>query len=479
MVEFQSPMSGSTRKAFIAIDLGASGGRVGVGFLDAPNAEPLIVHRFENNPVWVPTKTRPVLTWNMVGLWGHALDGLTRVAALAKEHHWELVSIGVDSWAVDFGFLDDEGNLTEPVRHYRDSGTNDVLSKLLSGLGAKTIYERTGIQFLQFNTLVQMLARKLERVIPQVEANRTRMLMVPDLFHYWLCGSKVTERTNASTTQMVSIQNGQWDAILCAAAGITPSILPSIVNPGTTLGTIRPEIAELCDLPATLKVVAVATHDTASAVVAAPIDRKTEPDDWAFLSSGTWSLIGVELPKPVVTDECLIANFTNEAGYKGTTRFLKNVAGLWILQECRRAWDVSFDELYAAAEAAGDAPKRFDVDDPRFLAQGTDMPDRILQVSGLGSYLANKSEEEQRGILVRSLLESLAQKYAENLETITRLTGRPIRRLVIMGGGSRIDLLNRLTEEETGCQVIVGPADASILGNLLVQIDAYTENVSQ
>jgi rhamnulokinase len=438
-----------------------------------------MVHRFENNPVYIPTHARTVLAWDLPGLWGHALEGLTLVAELAKQHEWDLISIGVDSWAVDFGFLDSQGNLTEPVRHYRDSGTNDVVSKLLSGLGAKTIYERTGIQFLQFNTLVQMLARKLERVAPPVAANRVRMLMVPDLFHFWLCGSRVTERTNASTTQMVSIETGQWDAILCAAAGITPSLLPAIVNPGTTLGKIRPEIAEITGLPSDLNVVAVATHDTASAVVAAPVDRGEEPDDWAFLSSGTWSLIGVELPCPVVSDEGLVANFTNEAGYKGTTRFLKNVAGLWILQECRRAWDVSFDELYAAAEEAGDSPKRFDVDNPAFLAPGTDMPDRIVQVAGLGAYLASKSEPEKRGILVRCLLESLAQKYAENLETITRLTGRPIRRLVIMGGGSRINLLNKLTEEETGCQVIVGPADASILGNLLVQMDAYTENVSQ
>lgn len=472
-------MSANSRKAFIAIDLGASGGRVGVGFLDDPQADPIIVHRFENKPVWIPTNSRTVLTWDIPGLWGNALEGLIRVASLAKEHGWDLVSVGVDSWAVDFGFLDEEGNLTEPVRHYRDSGTNDVLSKLLSGLGAKTIYERTGIQFLQFNTLVQMLARKLDRVSPKVEENRIRMLMVPDLFHYWLCGSRVTERTNASTTQMVSIQTGQWDAILCSAAGVTPSLLPSIVNPGSVLGTLRPEIAEITGLSPTLKVVAVATHDTASAVVAAPIDRSSEPDDWAFLSSGTWSLIGVELPRPVVSDASLVANFTNEAGYKGTTRFLKNVAGLWILQECRRAWDVPFEELYAAAEQVGEAPARFDVDDPMFLAPGTDMPERIILVAKLGAVLASKSESERRGIIVRCLLESLAQKYAENLETITRLTGRPIRRLVIVGGGSRISLLNQLTEEETGCRVIVGPADASILGNLLVQMDVYNENESQ
>jgi len=472
-------MSANSRKAFIAIDLGASGGRVGVGFLDDPQADPIIVHRFENKPVWVPTNSRTVLTWDIPGLWGHALEGLTLSASLAKEHGWDLVSVGVDSWAVDFGFLDEEGNLTEPVRHYRDSGTNDVLSKLLSGLGAKTIYERTGIQFLQFNTLVQMLSRKLDRVSPKVEENRVRMLMVPDLFHYWLCGSRVTERTNASTTQMVSIQTGQWDAILCSAAGVTPSLLPSIVNPGTVLGTLRPEIAEITGLSPTLKVVAVATHDTASAVVAAPIDRRSEPDDWAFLSSGTWSLIGVELPRPIVSDASLVANFTNEAGYRGTTRFLKNVAGLWILQECRRAWDVPFEELYAAAEQVGEAPARFDVDDPVFLAPGTDMPERIILVAKLGAVLASKSESERRGIIVRCLLESLAQKYAENLETITTLTGRPIRRLVIVGGGSRISLLNQLTGEETGCQVIVGPADASILGNLLVQMDVYNENESQ
>ncbi len=472
-------MSVKQRKAFIAIDLGASGGRVGVGFLDAPRSEPLIVHRFENHPVRVPNARRQVLTWNLIGLWHEVLEGLGAVAALAKEHHWDLISIGVDSWAVDFGFLDEEGNLTEPVRHYRDPGTSDVLSDLLSGLGARTIYERTGIQFLQFNTLVQLFARKLERVSPRVEANRSRILMVPDLFHYWLCGSRLCERTNASTTQMLSIENGNWDAVLCSAAGVTPSLLPAIVNPGFLLGTIRPEVSEHTGLPADLKVVAVATHDTASAVVAAPIDRATEPQDWAFLSSGTWSLIGVELARPVVNDASLVANFTNEAGYRGTTRFLKNVAGLWILQECRRAWDVSFDELYVAAQHVGDAPKRFDVDDPIFLAPGTDMPERIVAVADLGNLLQGKAEGVRRGIIVRCLLESLAQKYAENLETITRLTGKPIRRLVIVGGGSRIDLLNRLTEEETGCKVIVGPADASILGNLLVQMDAYTENVSQ
>lgn len=428
----------------LAVDLGASGGRVALGTIQEGKLAVEILHRWPHAGISVNGK----LYWDVLAIWRETLEGLKRAGG-------SVVSVGVNSWGVDYGLLDAPGNLLEGVHHYRCGRTDGVMEPELQRIGHKRVYEATGIQFMGINTAYQLVAHR--RNAPALFEATDRMLNVPDLFHYWLSGEKANERTIASTTQLYDPRSRDWSDAMIDAFGLPRAMFGEIRDPGTILGEISPDVAQATGLHGT-QVVLPASHDTASAVAATP----AQGEDWAYVSSGTWSLVGIESPGPVVTKEAMEENLTNEAGYGGTTRLLKNVMGLWILQECRRAWgDVSYDELYAEAEAAPEGPA-FDPDDARFLAPGTDMPERVRGLCEVGT----------RAETTRAIFQSLANKTASILGALERVSGRSIHTVHVVGGGSQIPFLNRLIEERAERRVIAGPVEATLMGNLLVQAEA-------
>ena len=435
----------------VAIDLGASSGRVAVGRLEHGRLELEGVYRFSNEPISEGER----LWWDIERLWQEVLVGLKQAAACGP-----IASVGVASWAVDFALLAG-GQLLGGVRHYRDPRTQGVMEAAFATVPKAALFAYTGLQFQPFNTLYQLLA--LRRDEPPALDSADTLLLVPDLFHYRLCGRAVAERTNASTTQLYDPQRGDWSAELIDAFGLPRRLFPEIVAPGTVLGPLAPEVVAHTGLEGTL-VVAPATHDTASAVAAVP----AEGEGWAYISSGTWSLVGVELLQPLVTPAALDLNVTNEAGVAGT-RLIKNVTGLWILQECRRAWgEPRYATLYREAEAVPSPGVYIDPDDMRFALPAEEMPELVRAYC----LEAGQALPEGRGAVTRCLLESLARRYGEVIGGLERLTGKHIETVHIIGGGSQIGLLNRLTAEATGKRVLAGPADATLMGNLLVQAAA-------
>lgn len=431
-------------KRHIAVDLGASGGRVALGTVTDGKLSVEILHRWPHAGVSV----RGLLYWDVLGIWKEILFGLAKAGG-------EVESVGVNSWGVDYGLLSDQGILLDGVHHYRCARTDGVMRKVVGELGRDTIYDATGIQFMGINTAYQLLAHQEGSRAAMAAASR--MLNMPDLIHYWLSGAMANERTIASTTQLYNPRTGDWAWELIEKLGLSKGLFGSISDAGSVLGNVSAEVAVETGLKGT-KVVLPGSHDTASAVAAVP----AEGEDWAYISSGTWSLVGIETPKPVVTSEALAENLTNEAGVKGTTRLLKNIMGLWILQECRRAWgDVPFDELYAEAEAAKGG-LTFDPDDDRFLAPGTDMPERVKSLCDVAS----------RGDLVRAIFDSLAEKSASVMSALERVSGRSIAKVHVVGGGSQIPFLNQLIAARAGRPVIAGPVEATLMGNLLVQAEA-------
>lgn len=412
-----------------------------------------IIHRFPNGPV----EKEGGLFWPWNQLLTEIISGLRR----AREHG-PVDSLGVDSWAVDYAFVDKAtGVILAGGHHYRDPRTEGIMESVRTSKGA-AIYEATGIQFLPFNTLFQLMAEFKNQSMPG-PGMRGTFLMVPDIFHFWLTSRMVNEVTNASSTQMLDVHKREWCPEIVSLAALEPGDFPTLVEPGTDLGHLSGFVEKESGLRGT-RVVLPATHDTASAVASI----QDEDDDWAFVSSGTWSLVGVVLPQPLINDRAREANFTNEAGIEGTTRFLKNLMGLWILQECRRAWgNPEFSDLYAEAEAAKQGTI-FDPDEPQFLAVGDDMPERVLEA------IRNRGGSVQSpGEIVRSILASLATKTAKLLDEIEALTGRKIKRVYIVGGGSQIELLNRFIAEISGRKVVLGEVEATIVGNLLVQARAF------
>src|ERR687895_197482 len=322
---------------YLAVDLGAESGRVVLGRFDGAQVSLEEVHRFPNTPVKLPDG----LHWDVMRIFGEVKDG---VAKAVREEHVE--GVGVDSWGVDFGLLDRDGALVSNPYHHRDARTEGMIEEAFGLMPKGDIYDLTGIQFLPINTLYQLLAM---RGSPLLEAAET-LLLIPDLINYWLTGEKACEYTNATTTQLLDFETGGWSQDLLKKLDLPSGLFAPIISPGTELGPVLPEVAE--EIGAGPQVFAVASHDTASAVVAVP----AKSDDFAYISSGTWSLVGVEARSPVVTQEAMEANFTNEGGFAGTTRFLKNVMGLWLLQECRRQWareghEYSYEELTRLAEA--------------------------------------------------------------------------------------------------------------------------------
>jgi len=443
----------AAESAFLAVDLGAESGRTVLGRFDGERMALEEVHRFPNTPVRLPDG----LHWDVLRIVQEVKDGLAR----AVRDGGRIESLGVDSWGVDFGLLDRDGALISNPYHYRDLRTDGMDERAFDRVPREEIYATTGIQFMPINTLYQLLAMEGS---PLLEAAQT-LLMIPDLIGYWITGVRACESTNASTTQLYDPRSGNWAYGLLGKMGLPAQVFGEIVSPGTQLGPLLHEVAEETGIRGNVPVTAVASHDTASAVVAVP----AEGENFAYISSGTWSLMGVELPEPAITPEGLHANFTNEGGLEGTTRFLKNVMGLWILQECRRAWaregrDYSYEELAYLAEASPAIGSLLDPDHPAFLRPG-DMPGRIRRFCRK----TGQAPPEEPGVIVRSVLESLALKYRWVIERAEEITRRRVDTIHIVGGGVRNKLLCQLTADATRRPVRAGPVEATAMGNLMVQ----------
>ena len=440
---------------FLAIDLGAESGRAMLGTLDGGMLALEELHRFPNTPVQLPTG----LYWDTLRLFQEIRHAL---AICGRERKIELDGIGIDTWGVDFALLGADGALVDNPRHYRDPRNSQItLERTFALAPREEIFAETGIQFMPINTLYQLHAMKLAQS-PALGMAKT-LLFTPDLFNYWLTGIMRAEVSIASTSQFYNPAKKDWAKGLLRRLGIAEPMLPEIVPSGTRLGTLLPEVAEASGLAADTPVFATASHDTASAVAAVPADGA----DWGYISSGTWSLMGVELETPVINDRSLALNFTNEVGASGTIRLLKNIAGLWLLQECRRAWAIAGCE-YSYAELAGlaaGAPSCGMTIDPDSFTQPGHMPERIAE----HCRAQGRNPPEQPGSMVRLILESLAASYRKVLENLEALIGRRITRIHIVGGGSRNELLNLLTANATGRTVIAGPAEATAAGNILVQ----------
>lgn len=440
-------------KHVIAIDLGAESGRVlRVGF-DGAAFHFEEIHRFPN----IPVEARGTLHWDVLRLWHEITIGI----GLAGK---DIAGIGVDTWGVDFALLDRAGNLLSNPVHYRDSRTDGMYDWVFERVPRRAIFERTGIQFMIINTLYQ-IASMVASNHPALEQAAT-FLPIPDLFNYWLTGEKTAEFSHASTMQIYNPRTGDWDFETLRAIGAPISMFGPIVQPGTRIGAYNG-----------IPVIAPACHDTGSAVVGVP----TTTTNYAYLSSGTWSLIGLEVTEPVINDAAYAANVTNEGGAYGTFRLLKNVMGLWIAQQCRATWlkkgtDYSYDQLTAAAIEAEPFRSLIDPDDDLFLAPG-DMPARIRQFC----QRTGQPAPETVGQTVRAVYESLALKYRLALDRLVKLTGTPVERLHIIGGGTQNKLLNQMTADATGRVVITGPVEATALGNAIVQFIALGElgNVAQ
>ena len=444
-------------EGFAAVDLGASSGRVIVGRLEGGRLRTVEAGRFANAPVAVPEGGRDALHWDVLALWSGITDGL-RAAARAGP----VRSVGVDTWAVDYGLLDDDGMLLGNPVHYRDVRTDGVPERFFRALPAADHYAATGVQVQPFDTVFQLVAAA---GTAQLAAAR-RLLLVPDLLTRWLGGPEVVEVTNASTTGLLDAATRRWsEPVLAAASALTgrdvAGLLPPLVEPGTVLGAVRDGLGL-----AGAGLVAVGSHDTASAVAAVPM---ADPGTSAYISSGTWSLVGVELEAPVRTEAGRLANVTNELGVAGTVRYLRNVAGLWLLQESLHAWHDEGRSLDLAAllAATADAPALrtvVDVDDPSLVAPG-DMPARIAALASR----TGQPVPDEPALVVRCILDSLALAYRRAVHTVAGLAGRDVRTVHVVGGGSRNALLCRLTADATGLPVVAGPAEGTAMGNVLVQ----------
>ena len=439
---------------FLAIDLGAESGRAMLGALDHGRLTLEELHRFPNTPVQLPTG----LHWDVLRLFHEVRHSLS---LCGRHRSIPLDGVAVDTWGVDFALLDAQGAMLENPRHYRDSRHLGMLEKTFAAVPRQRIFEQTGIQFLHINTLCQWYSMRLAAT-PALDIAR-HLLFIPDLFNFWLTGVIRAESTIASTSQFRNPVEDRWAAPLLHELGLDPALLPEVVPPGTLLGQMLPELREWAGLSGAVPVYATASHDTASAVAAVP----AQGTGWCYISSGTWSLLGAEIDAPVINEDSLALNFTNEAGAGGKIRLLKNLAGLWLLQECRRAWalegrDYSYEQLAVMAAAAPSHGTRID---PNAFSTPGNMPRQIAA----HCRATGQTCPEDPGALARMILESLAEAYAKTIDDLQRLTHRRIDVVHIVGGGSRNRLLNQLTANFTGRTVVAGPAEATAAGNILVQ----------
>jgi rhamnulokinase len=469
-------------KKYIAVDLGAESGRVMLGSVrrgrpsleshrhlaggkeqgqDALATKLILeeIHRFSNGPF----QENSTLRWNFNKLLSEIKEGIKKAINTAGT---EIAGIGVDSWGVDFGLLDNKGELIENPYHYRDSQTNGMMEKAFELMSKREIYESTGLQFMQINSVYQLLAMRLANSPSLTKAKS--LVFIADLVSYFLCGKIFAEYSLASTSQFMDMRTGQWSKKVLDKLSLPGNILPKIVQPGNVVGRLNTEIAkELgCD---PIPIIAIGSHDTASAIAAVPA---TGEDNWAYLSSGTWSLIGVEIPRAIINDKTFKYEFTNEGGVENTIRLLKNIMGLWPMQECRRQWqsegtELSYAEMAALAEKAEPFAHYIDVDDGRFLAPG-DMPKRINE------YLVETGQNpiNDKGQIIRTILESLALKYRSVIEAIEDVAGKKIDILHIVGGGIQNELLCQFTANALDKKVVTGPIEATASGNILMQAKA-------
>jgi rhamnulokinase len=439
--------TGAATAAFAAVDLGASSGRVMVGRAGRDTLTLTEAHRFPNRPV----RVAGTLHWDILALYAGVLDGLRAAGPVA--------SVGIDSWAVDYGLLAADGRLIGNPVHYRDARTEGVPEKVWATLPPAELYAATGLQYAPFNTLYQLVAAR-----DQLSA-ASGLLLIPDLISYWLTGERGTELTNASTTQLIDPRTRDWSHSTADRLGIDLALFPPLRHPGDPAGQLLPSVREETGLAGPVPVTAVGSHDTASAVAAVP----ALTERFAYICTGTWSLAGLELDAPVLTEESRQANFTNELGLDGTVRYLRNIMGLWLLQECLRDWQTE-DLEDLLRRAAGVLPLRSVVDagDEAFLAPGR-MPERIAEACRQSGQPVPQNPAET----TRCILDSLALAHRRAVEDAQRLADRTVDVVHVVGGGARNELLCRLTADACGLPVVAGPAEAAALGNVLVQARAH------
>ena len=474
-------------KKYIAVDLGAESGRVMLGSISDGRLELEEIHRFSNGPV----EENGSLHWDFDRLLSEVKAGIGKAAKKAAQlapAEAGIAGIGVDSWGVDFGLIGEDGKLLENPYHYRDSRTNGMMEKAFELMGSpreidvnkpsrktwdeshisrgkRGIYDSTGIQFMQLNSVYQLVAMRLAN--SPILARAKKLIFIGDLFSYYLCDRAFGEYTLASTSQLMDMRTGKWSPEMFDKLSLPIEIMPDVIEPGTVVGKLAKPIAQELGC-GQIPVIAVASHDTGSAVAAVP----AEGDHWAYLSSGTWSLMGVEVPKAIINDKTFEFEFTNEGGVENTIRLLKNIMGLWLVQECKRQWEregveLSYEQLTAMAQEARPFAAHLEVDSSAFLAPG-DMPDRI------NSYLAETGQKaiDDKGQMIRVILESLALKYRLVLERIEDIIGTKIACLHMVGGGIKNELLNQFAADATGKKVVAGPAEATATGNILMQAKA-------
>jgi rhamnulokinase len=451
---------------YIAFDIGAESGRCVVGEL---RSRKLLLHEIHRFPTHTITSDGD-LHWDTAAIFDEVVIGLSKAS---RQFGPAFGGIGVDTWGVDYVLLDSSGKLLEHPHHYRSKRTDGMMEDAWRVVPKEEIYRQTGIQFMQINTLYQLLAeKKQENFLERADC----LLLMPDYFHYLISGIRKAEYTIVSTTQLSDPRTRNWSSKLISSFDLPEKIFPEVVEPGTRLGTLLPELAIKTGIGPDTAVIAGASHDTAAAVAGVPA---LEPN-WAYLSSGTWSLLGVEINKPLINEKALAGNFTNEGGVEGTTRFLKNIAGLWIIQECRRFWAeegkrFEYSDLSRLAKESGPASAWIDPDDPLFLYPGN-MPGKVI------SFLRETTQrfQEDAGWVTRCVLESLAFKYRWVYRNLEEQISRRIRRLHVVGGGVQNELLNQLTSNAIGSQVVAGPVEGTICGNIGVQAIATgrLENVA-
>ena len=451
-------------QTYLAIDLGAESGRLIAGLWNGKTLRLEEIHRFPNGPVPIADSLR----WDVLGLWAEIQNGL---ALAAKKYGKSIVSVGADAWGVDFVLLTRQGELLGQPYHYRDARTNGIMEKAFRKVPRAEIFAQTGLQFMQLNTLFQLLALK-ERA-PELLDLADSLLFIPDFIHWALCRSRLAEFTIASTSQCLNPLSRNWAVALLKKFALPPRIFPKIAPPGTTLGQLRTGLAARTGL-GPVRVIAPPAHDTASAVAGVPTANSGKPN-WAYLSSGTWSLMGVEVVKASLSARTQQLNLTNEGGLDGTYRLLKNIMGLWLVQQCKRSFDArgktyEYKELARLAAKAPPLRSLVNPDDPRFL-NPPDMPRAIQDFCRQ----TNQPVPRTVGELVRCAYESLALKYREVLGWLEELTGNRIEVIHIVGGGSQSEILNQFTADACQRPILAGPVEATAIGNLLVQVRSNSE----
>ena len=447
------------KKTYLAVDMGASSGRLLAGHFDGNKLELEEIHRYLNGPVEMMGNYH----WNLPGLWSEVQNGLRAAGA---KFGASVESVGVDTWGVDYAYLDKNGKLLGNPYCYRDPRTDGVMENSFATVSRDEIFANSGLQFIQINTLYQLIADKLSGSVAQ--ANAERFLMIPDIFHWLLSGELSNEFTDSTTTQCFDPVKMDWAKSVLAKFGIPTDIFKPVSQPGTILGELRSVLAEDSGLKGT-KVVLPGSHDTASAVMAVPTSSPVGSTDWAYVSLGTWALMGIESPKPVVNDTVFGFNFTNEGGVGGTTRILKNICGMWLLQECRRVWNqkgrnLDWEDMNKMTQEAPALTGFINPDHRDFLAP-TDMPETICRFMER----TGQPVPQNDGTILRVIVESIAMRFRQVLEMCNKISGGKIETLHIVGGGIRNKLLCQTTANAANCRVVTGPIEATAIGNVMMQ----------